>query len=94
MISKKALFFYFRKNRYIGSILYLVSSSYDTPLILLYEMSLGAVHKLHLQEEGGRWSKRSTFCKLLYNRKCKRRGVGGQKKTNLVNVVCERPLRM
>ena len=33
-----------------------------------------------------------TFCKLLYHRKCKRRGVGGQKKTNLVNVVCERPL--
>ena len=26
-------------------------------------------------------------------RKCKRRGVGGQKKPNLVNVVCERPLR-
>ena len=34
----------------------------------------------------------STFCKLSYHRKCKRRGVGGQKKTNLVNVVCERPL--
>ena len=33
-----------------------------------------------------------TFCKLLYHRKCKRRGVGGQKKPNLVNVVCERPL--
>ena len=36
--------------------------------------------------------KKSTFCKLLYHRKCKRRGVGGQKKPNLVNVVCERPL--
>ena len=33
-----------------------------------------------------------TFCKLLYHRNCKRRGVGGQKKPNLVNVVCERPL--
>ena len=33
-----------------------------------------------------------TFCKLLYHRKCKRRGVGGRKKTNLLNVVCERPL--
>ena len=33
-----------------------------------------------------------TFCKLLYHRKWKRRGVGCQKKTNLVNVVCERPL--
>ena len=56
------------------------------------DLLLGAVHKLRLQEEGGRWSKKSTFCKLLYHRKCKRRGVGGQKKTNLVNVVCERPL--
>ena len=55
-------------------------------------MYLGAVHKLRLQEEGGRWSKKLTFCKLLYHRKCKRRGEGGQKKTNLVNVVCERPL--
>ena len=36
--------------------------------------------------------KKPTFCKLLYHRKCKRRGVGGQKKPNLVNVVCERPL--
>ena len=33
--------------------------------------------------------KKLTFCKLLYHRKCKRRGVGCQKKTNLVNVVCE-----
>ena len=30
------------------------------------------------------------ICKLLYHRKCKRRGVGGQKKPNLVNVACER----
>ena len=52
----------------------------------------GGVHKLRLQEEGGRWSKKLSFCKLLYHRKCKRRGVGGQKKPNLVNVVCERPL--
>ena len=43
-------------------------------------LALGAVHKLRLQEEGGRWSKKLTFCKLLYHRKCKRRGVGGQKK--------------
>ena len=34
-----------------------------------------------------------TFSKLLYHRKHKRRGVGGQKKRpNFVNVVCERPL--
>ena len=37
-------------------------------------------------------AEKSTFCKLLYHRKCKQRGVGGQKKPNLVNVVCERPL--
>ena len=55
------------------------------------EFALGAVHKLRLQEEGGRWSKKLTFCKHLYHRKCKRRGVGGQKKPNLVNVVFERP---
>ena len=53
---------------------------------------LGGVHKLRLQEEGGRWSKKKFFCKLLYHKKCKRRGVGGQKKPNFVNVVCERPL--
>ena len=28
---------------------------------------------------GGRWSKKSTFCKHLYHRKSKPRGVGGQK---------------
>ena len=33
-----------------------------------------------------------TFCQRLYHRKCQRRGVGGQKSQNLVNVVCERPL--
>ena len=54
---------------------------------------LGAVHKLRLQEEECRWSKKLTFCKLSYHRKCKQRGVGGQKKPNFVNVVCERPLR-
>ena len=55
-------------------------------------LPLGGVQKLRLQEEGGRWSKKFTFCKLLYQRKCKRRGVGGQKKTIFVNVVFERPL--
>ena len=35
--------------------------------------------------------KKSTFCK---HRKCKRRGEGGQKKPNLVNVVCEKPLTL
>ena len=34
----------------------------------------------------------STFCQRSYNRKCQLRGIGGQKSTNLVNVVCERPL--
>ena len=54
-------------------------------------LTLGAVHKLRLQEEGGRWSKTSTFCKLSYHRKCKRRGIGGKKKSNFVYIVCERP---
>ena len=52
---------------------------------------IGAIHKLHSQEEGGSWSKESTFCQYSYHRKCQRRGVSGQKKPNLVNVVCERP---
>ena len=34
----------------------------------------------------------STFCQSSYHRKCQPRVVGGQKKQNLVNVVCERPL--
>ena len=34
----------------------------------------------------------STFCQRSYHRKCQRRGVGGQKSQNIVNVVCERPL--
>ena len=55
-------------------------------------LRLGGVHKLRLQEEGGRWSKKLTFCKLLYHKKCKQMGVGGQKKPNFVNIVCERPL--
>ena len=38
--------------------------------------------------------KKLTFCKLSYLRKCKRRGVGGQKKPNFVNIVCERPLTL
>ena len=58
----------------------------------LMKYHLGVVHKLCLQEEGGRWPKKLTFFKLLYHRKCKPMGVGDQKKTNLVNVVCERPL--
>ena len=59
---------------------------------MILSLSIGVVHKLRLQEEGGRWSKKSTFCKLSYHRKCKWRGVGSQKKPNFVNVVCERPL--
>ena len=35
----------------------------------------------------------STFGQHSYHRKYQRRGVGGQKSQNLVNVVCERPLR-
>ena len=36
--------------------------------------------------------KMSTFCQRSYHRKCQRRGVGGQKSQNIVNIVCERPL--
>ena len=43
-------------------------------------IQLGVVHKLRLQDEVGRWSKKSTFCQRLYHRKCQRMGVGGQKK--------------
>ena len=52
----------------------------------------GRSQTIGLQEERGRWLKKLTFCKHLYRRKCKRRGVGGQNKPILVNVVCERPL--
>ena len=67
------------------------------PMILLvstaaFDNNKFIVHKLRLQMEVGRWSKKSTFCKPLYHRECKRRWVGGQKKSNFVNVVCERPL--
>ena len=58
-------------------------------LLSANKTGLGAVHKLRLQEEGGRWSKKPTLCKLLYHRKCKWRGVGGQKKPNIVNIVCD-----
>ena len=38
-------------------------------------MDLGGIHKLRLQEEGGRWSKKLTFCQHLYHKKCQQRGV-------------------
>ena len=71
-----------------------ISVNFNQTFIFLanFSLALGGVHKLRLQEEGGRWSKKLTFCKLFYHRKCKQRGVGGQKKPNLVNVVYERPL--
>ena len=58
---------------------------------VIYKGTFISKQSLRLQEEGGRWSKKLTFCKLLYHRKFKRRRVGGQEKPNLVNVVCERP---
>ena len=39
---------------------------------------LGGVHKLRLQEEGV-GAQKKMFCRLLHHRKCKQRGVGGQK---------------
>ena len=56
------------------------------------EREVGGRSQTTFPRGGGRWSKKLTFCKLLYHRKCKARRVGGQKKTNLVNVVFERPL--
>ena len=53
--------------------------------------TLGVVHKPRLQDEVG-WSKNIHFCQRSCHRKCQRRGVGGQKIQNFVNVVCERPL--
>ena len=47
---------------------------------ILINLQLGGIHKLRLQEEGGRWSKKMTFCQRLYHKKRQRRGVGGQKK--------------
>mgnify|MGYP001316016066 CR=1 FL=1 len=52
-------------------------------------VSLRGCSQTTFKRGGDRWSKKSTFCKLLYYRKCKRREVGGRKKPNLVNVVCE-----
>ena len=36
--------------------------------------------------------KKLNFCQRLYDRKCQRKGVGGQKRRKNVVVVCERPL--
>ena len=36
---------------------------------------LGGIHKLHLQDEVGRWFKMSTFCQRLYHSKCTPRGL-------------------
>ena len=50
----------------------------------------GVVHKLHLQDEVGRWSK-NVFVNVYTIEKVKG---GGQKSQNLVNVACERPPRV
>ena len=49
----------------------------DFPTDFQGDLGLGVVHKLRLQDQGGRMS---TFCRNLYHRKCQRRGVDGQKK--------------
>ena len=48
---------------------------------------LGAVHKLRLQEEGGRWSKNRLFVNFYTIENVNRGGVGVQKKTdtNILN---------
>ena len=55
------------------------------------EMKLGAVHKLRLQEEGGRWSKNSTLVNF-YTIKNVNGGGSWSTKEKSLNVVCERPL--
>ena len=52
---------------------------------------LGAVHKLRLQEEGGSGKKNQFFVNFYTIENVNRGGVGGQKKPNIVNVVCELP---
>ena len=49
--------------------------------------------QLSLQDEVG-GPKMSTFCQRFCNRKCQRRVVSVQKSQNLVNIVCERHLRV
>ena len=53
---------------------------------------LRGVQKLRLQKEGGRWSKNRLFVNFHIIENVNGGGVGGQKKPNCVNVVCERPL--
>ena len=53
---------------------------------------MGAVHKLRLQEEGVGGQKNRLFVNFYTIENVNGGGVGGQKKPNLVNVVCERPL--
>ena len=53
---------------------------------------MGAVHKLRLQEEGVGGQKNRLFVKFYTIENVNGGGVGGPKKTNLVNIVCERPL--
>ena len=74
----------------------------ETKVILLVkkQFEITTTYKVLLHNKGSFTNyiqvgdpKMSTFCQRLYHRKCQRRGVGGQKKSqNLVNVVCERPL--
>ena len=57
------------------------------------QIQLGGVDKLRLQEERDRWSKNRLFVNFYTIENVNGGGVGGQKKPNLVNVVCERPRR-
>ena len=87
--------FLFGENEKIYRYSTVLSERTVTNLTLKIKYKLYLIYRFHPRERSqtteGRWSKKSTFCKLLYHRKCKRKGVGGQKKPNLVNVVCERP---
>ena len=62
------------------------------PFFSSLDLPLGGIHKLRLQEEGGRWSKNRFFVNFYTIENVNGEEKGGQKKTNFVNIVCERPL--
>ena len=58
----------------------LLSQIYKFQEKMKMKCMLGAVHKLHLQEEGGRWSKHQLFVNFYTLANVNRGGVGGQKR--------------
>ena len=93
MVTARLGWFNMKQFIYTGNVVFVTKLKLTSNTIFhqAQRSRQGAIHQLRLKEEGGRWSKKLTICKLLYHRKCKRSGVGGQKKPNLGNVVCKRP---